>query len=155
MATPSFRQPIRHGKDTGVPHTTSLGNALMTQIASVSGGFSVATQIARLPEDTEGYAITSNIHSFVLDLVTAQSQVSGNAGDTSFEIGTSGDATYFARIKISAAGRYLITTSNGSAGAKDKWFGLGNVPIYAKISAAGSGISANATGYITTLYIPR
>lgn len=150
----AFRQPIRMGKDTGVPATTSLGNALISQIAGVSAGLGTATQIARTPADTEGGAITSDLHSFVVDLVTAQSEVSGG-GDVSLEIGLSGDATYFGRIKVSARGRYTITPSNASAGGVDKWYGLTAVPIFAKISAAGSGAAADATGFISTIYVPR
>lgn len=152
---PAFRQPIRMGgPETGVPATETVGNAIITQKASVSAGFSTATQIARMPPNSERGPVTSDLFSIVVDLFTAQTEVSGH--DASFEVGTSGDPTRFGRIKVSAAGRYLISPSSVSAGGLDRWYGLtAETTLFAKISAAGSGGAANATGQVVVAYIPR
>ena len=152
---PAFRQPIRMGgPQTGVAATESVGNAIITQKAGVSAGMSAATQIARMPPNSERGTVTSDLFSIVVDLFTAQTEVSGS--DVSFEVGTSGDATRFGRIKVSAAGRYLISPSNVSAGGRDRWYGLtADTTLFAKISAAGSGATAYATGQVVVAYIPR
>lgn len=151
----SFRQPIRHGIDTGVAATTAIGNAPVVQKAGVSAGFSSSVQISRMPPNSEGGTVTADIDSFVLDAYTAQTIVSGQA-DAVLKIGTSGDATYFASVGISGAGRYTITPSEASAGGLDKWYGVGaDTSIYAIVSAGGSGAAVDVTGQILTKYVPR
>lgn len=152
---PAFRQPIRMGgPETGVPATESVGNAIISQKAGVSAGFSNATQIARMPPNSERGPVTADLFSIVVDLFTAQANVSGS--DVSFEVGTSGDATRFGRVKVSGAGRYTITPSNVSAGGLDRWYGLtADTTLFAKISAAGSGASVATTGVVSVHYIPR
>lgn len=149
----SFRQPIRHGIDTGVAATTAIGNAIVVQKAGVSAGWS-GDMIARTPPNSEGGIVTSDIDSFILDMFTAQTEVSGS--DVQLKIGTSGDATYFASLTVSAAGRYLITPANASAGGLDKWYGVAaDTSIYAVLSAGGSGGAVAGTGQILTKYVPR
>lgn len=150
----SFVQPIRHGKDTGVPATSTLANATVVQKAGVSAGFSSSIQISRLTDNTEGGTITHDIYAFALDVFTAQTEVSGS--DAAIQIGITGDSTFFARAKVSAAGRYLITTSDASAGGLDKWYDVvAGTPILAIVSAGGSGAVVDLTGQISTIYIPR
>ena len=150
----SFAQPIRHGKDTGVAVTSTLANALVSQRVGVSAGVSASTQIARLTDNTEGGTITHDIYGFEIDVLTAQTEVSGS--DVALQIGTSGDSTYFGRIKVSGVGRYLVTTAHASSGGLDKWFDVAaGTSIFAVVSAAGSGGDPDLTGHITTIYTPR
>jgi hypothetical protein len=151
----SFRQPIRHGIDTGIAATTAIGNAPVVQKAGVSAGFSSSVQVARTPPNSEGGTVTTDIDSFVLDAFTAQTIVSGRT-DAQLKIGTSGDATYFGAIGISGAGRYTITPSEASAGGLDKWYAVAaDTSIFATVSAGGSGAAVDVTGQLLTKYVPR
>ncbi len=156
----SFRQPIRHGIDTGIAATTAIGNALIVQKVGVSAGWS-GDMVARTPPNSEGGIITTDIDSFILDLFTAQTIVSGQT-QVEVKIGTSGDATYFGSINVSGAGRYQLTPESGfvtgavSAGGIDKWYAVAaDTSIYAVCSAPGSGAAVDMTGQFVTKYVPR
>lgn len=141
----TFTGPLRTGVDTGATASTTIGHALVTQIASVNGAASGATNIV-IPANAD-------IVDWRLVVVCAASAVTSVASQgLNFRIGrVAGNDAYFATIKASGIGNYLLAGTvlnppgNFSAASN---FGTGvtaNTQVFVDATAV---TSASATGQL-------
>src|SRR5690242_14214960 len=100
MARTRWSGPLQTGVDTGATSTSTLGNALITQIATVAGNASGITNIT-IPANADILAIRMIVTS------AASAATSIAAQGTNFRIGrVAGNDAYFGTIKVSALRPY-------------------------------------------------
>jgi hypothetical protein len=111
MANTTFQGPLRVGIDTGTTATSTIGRVLVTQVATVNGAASGATNIV-VPKNAE-------ITGWQIAVVSAASAATSIAGQgLNFRIGrVAGNDAWFATIKVSGPGMYTVpmTTFNPPA----------------------------------------
>lgn len=106
MGDTHYSGPVITGQDNGVPAQNTQGTLVATQRVTVANTTSGASSIV-LP--------SCSIQDIILDVLVS---ASGNAGGMLVRVGTTADATQFANINSSAAGRYRLGVApNVAAGS--------------------------------------
>jgi len=102
MGNSTVTGPIRTGVDTGATATSTIGHVLVTQIATIAGIASGATNVV-LPANADLQNITLVLVSAASAATSIQSQ------GISWRVGrAAGNDAYFATIKTSAIGVYQV-----------------------------------------------
>lgn len=101
MGQTTLSGPLRTGVETGATATSTIGHVAVTQIATVAGIASGATNIT-LPQNCDIVNMTLALVSAASAATSIQSQ------GISWRIGKSGSPDWFATIKTSAIGVYQV-----------------------------------------------
>ena len=146
MTSTTFQGPVRTGNETGSQATDTIGTLTAIQRVTVASNTSGASNIV-LP--------TCTITGITVDVLVS---ASGNAGGMLVNVGTTADATKYASIKGSAAGRYmwgvLPNRSTVSAAAVETI--PGPQRIYVDVTAVTSaGNVENFSGILSITYLQR
>lgn len=155
MANTTFRGPIRQGVETGVTATRVIGHDLVTQIATVNGSMSGASNIV-LPQGADIVNMTMVLTCAASAATSVQSQ------GISWRIGrVAGNDAYFATIKTSAIGVYQVggaAINLPSVASAPSWVSLSaDTQVFIDVTAltsADDGI-AQAGGRFYISYFPR
>jgi len=157
----SFRQPIRHGIDTGVPSTSTLGYAVITQLAEISAGDNSFRQVFNLPGDTEGGPVTVDILG--IDIVVKDVFEASAAAVMEFSLGSAAGVD-LGDVRVSGVGIYKCLpgqaeNNNGNRTttvSADAMFNITRTDrsIWARVSAAGTPADTGF-GYLVVHYVAR
>jgi len=151
MGKTTFSGPVRTGKDTGVPATTTLGTMEVVQGVSLASTTSGASTVV-LPPNTKINEMQVEVH-----VPTSASTAADN--NMSIRVGNSADLDYFADITVSAKGIYRTGAGINVAAASSKsWLdtGASATQLYIDVTAAGSAADVSKfDAYFTVKYIQK
>ena len=153
MANTTFRGPIRQGVNTGVTATTIIGHDIVSQIATVRGDSSGASNVV-LPEG----ATLIGIKMIPACAASAATSIAGQG--INFRIGRSaGNDAYFGTVKVSGVvvqdvGVDALNRTNASAAS---WQTIASATQVFIDATAVTSVSALAEfgGRIVFSYFPR
>lgn len=150
MARTTFSGPVRTGRDTGVPGTTTIGTLVATQMTTVADATSGASSIV-LPQD-------AGIKGMSVIVVTPATTT--NTQGMLIRVGTTTDAVYYANIKVSAAGVYYVGVApNVAAASAANWKNVstsGPQRLYIDVTAATTaGETGGFEGLVYIDYFQR
>lgn len=131
MANTTFQGPVRVGVDTGATATSTIGRVLVTQVATVNGAASGATNIV-IPRNAE-------VVDWTMAVVCAASAATSIVSQgVNFRIGrVAGNDAYFATIKVSGIGRYPLAAT------------VLNPPANASVASNfGTGVTADTQVFV-------
>ena len=142
----TFKGAIRHGIDTGIPDTITIGEAIITQRADLSAAETSATTVFVLPSDNEGGAVRSDL----IEITVLVDVVFDNSAQALLQLThQSAAGTSLGEVRLSAAGTYTVVPGSGAV----NWLALLGGPILAKVSSAVTINTGHA--FLMLQYVPR
>ena len=152
MGQTTFSGPVRTGVSTGATATSTIGHVAVTQVASLAGTASGATNVV-IPANADIVAMSLHLVSAASAATSIQSQ------GISWRVGrVAGNDAYFATIKTSAIGVYMVggaAINLPSVASAPSWVGTAataNTQVFVDCTALTS-ISGGVTHAGGRLYI--
>lgn len=151
MGKSTWSGPIRTGRDTGAPSTTTIGVVAPTQFCTVTGNTSGAVNIV-IPQGADIWDMRV--------VVYRESSAAGSAATSGLliRIGNVTDEDYFGQIKVSSAGIYVagggalnLPTAVSAASWRDL---AGDTRLSIDVTAAVAGSAGEgAANFDARLYV--